>query len=55
MQEEAKKNGVNDICFAYNEYCFGIDIGDVKSKGANHKEGRYLIHDLDFEDFDFKD
>ncbi len=45
----AKKAGLRSIKFAYNEYCFGIDINDVDAHGTNLKENRLLIHDMTLE------
>lgn len=41
----AKKAGLKSVKFAYNEYCFGIDINDVNLHGTNLKGNRFLIHD----------
>lgn len=41
----AKKAGLKSIKFAYNEYCFGIDINDVNLHGTNLEGNRFLIHD----------
>lgn len=52
MEKLALKHGIQDIRFAcLGDECqepFGIDIGDVQSKGQNIKEGRILIYDSDF-------
>ncbi len=45
----AKKAGLKSVKFAYNEYCFGIDINDVEAHGTNLKENRLLIHDMTLE------
>lgn len=45
----AKKAGLKSIKFAYNEYCFGIDINDVDMHSTNLKENRLLIHDMTLE------
>ena len=42
----AKKAGLKSVKFAYNEYCFGIDVNDVDAHGTNLKENRLLIHDM---------
>jgi hypothetical protein len=42
----AKKAGLISVKFAYNEYCFGIDVNDVDAHGTNLKENRLLIHDM---------
>lgn len=41
----AKKAGLRNIKFAYNEYCFGIDVNDVDAHGTSLRENRLLIHD----------
>ncbi len=41
----AKKAGLKSVKFAYNEYCFGIDINDVNLHGTDLKENMFLIHD----------
>lgn len=51
MEKLALEYGIKDIRFAYlgeEAGPFGIDIGDVESKGQNIKEGRILLHDSDF-------
>lgn len=45
----AKESGLKSVKFAYNEYCFGIDVNDVDIHGRNVKEDRMLIHGLTFE------
>ncbi|MBL7132278.1 MAG: hypothetical protein ISS45_12920 [Candidatus Omnitrophica bacterium] len=45
----AKKAGLKSVKFAYNEYCFGIDINDVDAHGTNLKQNRLLIHDMTLE------
>ena len=39
-----KKAGLKSVKFAYNEYCFGIDVNDVDAYGTSLKENRLLIH-----------
>lgn len=46
----AKKAGLKNLKFAYNEYCFGIDVNDVDAYGTNLKENRLLIHDMTLEE-----
>jgi hypothetical protein len=46
----AKKAGLKSVKFAYNEYCFGIDVNDVDAHGANLRENRLLIHDSTLEE-----
>lgn len=46
----AQKSGLRSVKFAYNEYCFGIDINDVDTYGTNLKENRLLIHDMTLEE-----
>jgi len=41
----AQKTGLKSVKFAYNEYCFGIDVNDVNLYGTNLKDNRLLIHD----------
>lgn len=52
MEKLALEHGIKNIKFAYlggeGPGPFGIDIGDVESKGQNIKKGRILIHDSDF-------
>ena len=52
MEKLALKHGIQDIRFAClgeeGQEPFGIDIGDVHSRGQNIKEGRVLIFDSDF-------
>ena len=45
----AKKAGFKSIKFAYNEYCFGIDVNDVDMHSADLRENRLLIHDMTLE------
>ena len=45
-----KEAGLKSIKFAYNEYCFGIDVNDVDLYGTSLKENRFLIHDTILED-----
>lgn len=45
----AQKAGLNSVKFAYNEYCFGIDVNDVDLHGTDLKKNRLLIHDITFE------
>ena len=45
----AKKAGLKSLKFAYNEYCFGIDVNEVDLHGANLKKNRFLIHDMTLE------
>lgn len=46
----AKKAGLKSVKFAYNEYCFGIDVNDVDAHGTNLKRNRLLIHDMTLEE-----
>lgn len=46
----AKKAGLKSLKFAYNEYCFGIDINDVDMHGSDLKKNRLLIHDMTLEE-----
>jgi hypothetical protein len=46
----AQKVGLRSVKFAYNEYCFGIDVNDVDAHGTNLKENRLLIHDMTLEE-----
>ena len=46
----AQKAGLKNVKFAYNEYCFGIDVNDVDAHGTNLKENRWLIHDMTLEE-----
>ncbi|NQT22453.1 MAG: hypothetical protein HQ579_03325 [Candidatus Omnitrophica bacterium] len=45
----AKKAGLKNLKFAYNEYSFGIDVNDVDIHSTNLKENRLLIHDMTLE------
>jgi len=47
--EIAKKAGLKSLKFAYNEYCFGIDVNDVDIHSTNLRENRLLIHDMTLE------
>jgi hypothetical protein len=46
----AQKAGLKSVKFAYNEYCFGIDVNDVDAHGTNLKENRLLVHDSTLEE-----
>jgi len=51
MEKLALEHGIKEIRFAYlNEGPgpFGIDVGDVQSRGQNIKKGRILLHEDDF-------
>lgn len=41
----AKKAGLKSVNFAYSDYCFGIDVNDVRSYGQCPKKGRVLLHE----------
>ncbi len=45
----AKKAGLHSVKFAYNEYCFGIDVNGVDLYGTDLKENRMLVHDMTLE------
>ena len=45
----AKKAGLKSLKFAYNEYCFGIDVNDVDIHSTNLRENRLLIHNMTLE------
>lgn len=46
----AQKTGLKSVKFAYNEYCFGIDVNDVDLYGTSLRENRLLIHDSTLEE-----
>ena len=46
----AQKVGLKSVKFAYNEYCFGIDVNDVDAHGTDLKENRLLIYDMTLEE-----
>lgn len=51
MQREAKLKGITDIKFAgTQEGIFGIDIGDVMTKGEDWSKNRGILHDSDLSD-----
>jgi len=41
----AKKAGLKSVTFAYNEYCFGVDVDGVDTHGTRLKDNRIIIHD----------
>ncbi len=45
----AKKNELKGVNFAYSDYCFGIDVNDVRSSGERLKKGRILLHESDLQ------
>ncbi|MDD4980022.1 MAG: hypothetical protein PHC54_01940 [Candidatus Omnitrophica bacterium] len=46
----AKKAGLKSVNFAYSDYCFGIDVNDIRSYGQCLKKGRILLHEPDLMD-----
>lgn len=46
----AKKAGLKSIIFAYSDYCFGIDVNDIRSSGQCLKKERILLHETDLVD-----
>lgn len=46
----AKKAGFKSVNFAYSDYCFGIDVNDIRSFGQCLKKGRILLHESDLTD-----
>jgi|GEM_PF-5714310 len=46
----AKKAGFKSVKFAYSDYCFGIDVNDIRSSGECLKRGRVLLHESDLAD-----
>jgi len=46
----AKKSGLKSVDFAYSDYCFGIDVNDMRSSGQCLKKGRILLHESDLVD-----
>lgn len=46
----AKKVGLKSVNFAYSDYCFGIDVNDIRSFGQCLKKGRILLHESDLTD-----
>ena len=45
----ARKTGLKSVNFAYSDYCFGIDINDVRSSGECQKKGRMLLHETELQ------
>ncbi len=45
----AKKAGLKSVNFAYSDYCFGIDINDVRSSGERQKKNRILLHESELQ------
>lgn len=43
----AKKAGLKSVEFAYSDYCFGIDVNDIRSGGECLKKDRILLHESD--------
>lgn len=46
----AKKAGFKSVNFAYSDYCFGIDVNNIRSFGQCLKKGRILLHEPDLTD-----
>lgn len=44
--EMAKRAGLKSVKFAYNEYCFGIDVNDVNLYHTDIKKNRLVIHEF---------
>ncbi len=45
----AKKAGLKSVNFAYSDYCFGIDVNDIRSSSECLKKGRILLHESDLQ------
>ncbi|MFH1847107.1 MAG: hypothetical protein ABH869_06090 [Candidatus Omnitrophota bacterium] len=41
----AQEAGLESVRFAYNEYCFGIDVNDVQLRGTDISRKRLVVHD----------
>jgi len=46
----AKKKGFKSVNFAYSDYCFGIDVNDIRFSGECLQKGRILLHEPDLMD-----
>ncbi|MBM3245723.1 MAG: hypothetical protein FJZ13_00120 [Candidatus Omnitrophica bacterium] len=47
----AKKAGLKSLEFAYSDYCFGIDVNDIRSNGQCLEKARILLHEFDLMDY----
>jgi Sec7-like guanine-nucleotide exchange factor len=46
----AEKAGLKSVEFAYSDYCFGIDVNDIRAGGQCLKKCRILLHESDLMD-----